>query len=238
MQLLVSVRSVAEANLAGQLSVDLIDLKEPNSGSLGATSPKVWQAVACQWHQRTRVSLALGELPEVVSVANVPAEADSVKIGLAGCRRQPDWQSELSTLFDQLPNGVQRVAVYYADAHLADSPSLEDVLDMARQLECQTFLVDTYDKSAGAVFDHMSPMQLKKLRDRLHADGLHFALAGSLRVKHLSSVAKIQPDIVAVRGAVCHRDRTGEIDAELLQSFREQLRLAWKLDRQEVLSRS
>lgn len=238
MQLLVSVRSVEEANLAGELGVDLIDLKEPRLGSLGATSPDIWQAVVAKWHTQTRVSLALGELPQVSCVDQVPGETDSVKIGLAGCSRRPCWQQELSTLFEQLPTGVQRVAVYYADAHLADSPSVNDVLHMAQQLDCQTFLIDTYDKSAGSVFTHMSTTQLKNLRSRLAGEGLQFAIAGSLRREHLPSVAQIQPDIVAVRGVVCHHDRTGEIDAKMLESFRQQLELAFQLNSLRVLSNS
>lgn len=237
MQLLVSVRSVEEADLAGKLGVDLIDLKEPHQGSLGATSPTIWQAVVGQWHKRTRVSLALGELHEVASVDLVPLETDSVKIGLAGYRRCSDWQDQLAAVFDQFPEGVQRVAVHYADTHLAESPSLNDVLSMANQLECQTFLVDTFDKSAGSVFNHLSTTQLKNLQQRLHAEGRQFALAGSLRAHHMSSVVNIQPDIVAVRGAVCHRDRTGEIDAELLQLFRQQLELAFKHDTKEIIAR-
>lgn len=238
MHLLVSVRSVEEANLAGQIGVDLIDLKEPLSGSLGATSPDIWRSVVSQWHNRTRVSLALGELPQVPSHGEVPNETDSVKIGLAGCRNTPAWQDNLSAIFDQFPDGVKRVAVHYADSHLADSPPLEDVLDMALQLNCKTFLVDTFDKSAGSVFTHMSTTHLKDLQQRLQSEGLRFALAGSIRSQHLSSVVKIQPDIVAVRGAVCHRDRTGKIDAELLQSFRRQLDGVSKVDTREVLSRS
>ncbi|WDI42424.1 (5-formylfuran-3-yl)methyl phosphate synthase [Bremerella sp. P1] len=237
MHLLVSVRSVEEANLAGQMGVDLIDLKEPHLGSLGATSPAIWRSVVGQWHTRTRVSLALGELPTAGSVELVPQETDSVKVGLAGCRHNASWRDDLSALFEQLPRGVQRVAVHYADAHLAESPPWEDVLDMALQLNCQTFLVDTFDKAAGSVFNHMSTMSLKNLQLRLHQAGLHFALAGSLRSHHLLSVAQIQPDIVAVRGAVCHRDRTAKVAADLLQSFRRQLDDALKVDTGEVLSR-
>ncbi|MBA2114914.1 (5-formylfuran-3-yl)methyl phosphate synthase [Bremerella alba] len=237
MQLLVSVRSLEEANLVGGAGVDLIDLKEPHYGSLGATSSEIWQAVVSQWHKRSPVSLALGELSGVCSVDKVPQETHSVKIGLAHCGRTPGWQDKLSAVIEQLPGKVHRVAVHYADAHLAESPSLDDVLNMALQLDCQTFLVDTFDKSAGSVFNHLSTTQLEKLRERLHCEGRQFALAGSLLAHHLPSVVQIQPDIVAVRGAVCHRERTGEIDIKLLRSFREQLRVAFQHKTRKVLSR-
>jgi len=236
MQLLVSVRSTEEADLVGNAGVDLIDLKEPKRGSLGAASPDIWEAVVGKWHRRTPVSIALGELPNVADIVQVPPQTDRVKVGLAGCRQMDHWQSDLGALFDQLPAEVQRVAVHYADAHLADSPPLEDVLQMAIQFDCQTFLVDTYDKSGATVFDYLSTTQLTKLRQHLHANDLQFALAGSLQTRHLSSVVKIHPDIVAVRGVVCHRDRTGEIDAQRLRSYLRELTVALQTDAGQILA--
>lgn len=238
MHLLVSVRSVEEARLVAAHGVDLVDLKEPRLGSLGPTSVETWQAVVGQWHRQTRVSLALGELPDVALADQVPPQTDSVKIGLAGCCAIPNWQDTLAHVFNQLPDGVQRVAVFYADTELAHSPPLADVLNEAVRLDCQTFLVDTFDKSAGSVFNYMSTMQLKKLRQRLHAVGIQFALAGSLRAEHLPSVVQIQPNIVAVRGAVCHHDRTGEIDVVSLRSFQNQIKRAFQIDTRKVHSRS
>ncbi|MEW4562842.1 (5-formylfuran-3-yl)methyl phosphate synthase [Bremerella sp. JC770] len=236
MQLLVSVRSTKEADLVGPSGVDLMDLKEPNLGSLGAASPDLWEAVVSRWHGRIPISIALGELPHAADIARIPPQTDRVKVGLAGCRQIAHWQSELGAIYDQLPAQVQRVAVYYADAHLADSPPLEDVLQMAIDLRCQTFLVDTYSKSGRSVFDYLSTTQLTKLRQQLHANDLHFALAGSLRAQHLPSVVKIQPDIVAVRGVVCHRDRTGEIDADRLRSYHRKLAVALRDDTRPLLA--
>jgi len=226
MQLLVSVRSVEEADLAAESGIEWIDLKEPRDGSLGATSHHLWKAVVSKWHTQARISLALGELSEMVPVHEVPEDTDRVKVGLAGCRHTPDWQARLRGVFDRLPRGVQRVAVHYADAHKAESPSLDDVFHMALEHQCSTFLVDTFDKSGGSVFDYLSTTQLKTLRQRLHDQGVQLALAGSLRRHHLRSVVEIQPAIVAVRGAVCHHDRTGSMDAELLRSLHSQLQNA------------
>ena len=47
-ELLVSVRSAAEAHLALQAGVQWIDAKEPARGSLGAASADVWQAHRCK----------------------------------------------------------------------------------------------------------------------------------------------------------------------------------------------
>ncbi|MHC2066771.1 (5-formylfuran-3-yl)methyl phosphate synthase [Bremerella sp. T1] len=224
MQWLVSVRNRQEADLVMPYGVDRLDLKEPTKGSLGAASPEDWKETVERWHRQVPVSIALGELVELDALCDIPHHTDSVKIGLANCGSLADWPERLNQFFQQLPDNVGRVAVYYADRHLACSPSFNEVLHAACRLNCQTFLIDTFDKSAGHLFDHLSITQLKEWRNQLNLAGLHFALAGSLRTSHLSAVGEICPDIVAVRGAVCHHDRRGEISAEALNDFHDR----WK----------
>ena len=63
-RLLVSVRDADEAALALTAGVDLIDVKEPRAGSLGAASPAVVRAVLDRVAGRVPVSAALGELSD------------------------------------------------------------------------------------------------------------------------------------------------------------------------------
>ena len=63
-RLLVSVRSADEARTALAAGVDLIDVKEPARGSLGAASPGVVADVVGAVAGRVPVSAALGELFE------------------------------------------------------------------------------------------------------------------------------------------------------------------------------
>ena len=60
--LLVSVRSRAEAVLAWQYGVGIIDLKEPQRGPLASTPVEVWEEVAEVMPAHVRLSVALGEL--------------------------------------------------------------------------------------------------------------------------------------------------------------------------------
>ena len=60
--LLVSVRSAAEARIALEAGADLIDVKEPRRGALGAADPAVWKDVCRAVAGRVPVSVALGEL--------------------------------------------------------------------------------------------------------------------------------------------------------------------------------
>ena len=72
-QLLVSVRDAAEAAAALAGGADVVDVKEPARGALGAADPAVWAAVLRECAGRAAVSVALGEAGPVLDA--VPPDA-------------------------------------------------------------------------------------------------------------------------------------------------------------------
>src|SRR5438067_683406 len=95
MQLLVSVRSQAEALAALAGGAGLIDIKEPAHGALGRADTEVIQEIAAAVAGMRPVSAALGEWVE--DTGTMPcADLTYIKWGLAGCRRRPDWRAELA----------------------------------------------------------------------------------------------------------------------------------------------
>ena len=114
-RLLVSVRDAQEAEIALASGVDLIDVKEPSRGSLGAADAATLAAIARCVDGRAPLSAALGELFEARSTATLPAAFRFAKFGLAGCRARPDWIDRWRTALAELPPGAAGVAVVYAD---------------------------------------------------------------------------------------------------------------------------
>src|SRR4051812_17883458 len=93
-RLMVSVRNASEAAIAIEAGADLIDVKEPLHGALGAASRATMTEVLDIVGGRVPVSLALGELlesSELDSAINIPAGASFLKVGLAGCESLADW---------------------------------------------------------------------------------------------------------------------------------------------------
>lgn len=219
MQLLVSVRNETEAEIVARYPIDRIDLKEPRHGSLGATSSDIWQSVVLRWHQQFGVSVALGELIDNPDPTAIPHQTDSIKVGLAGCSGLPDWPERLQLLYRAAPECVSRVAVFYADQQSAGCPLFDELLEVAEDLECATILVDTFAKSDGSVFVYCSEQQLIDMRNAVHKIGCQFALAGSIQHDDLPLVKTIRPDILAVRSAICQRDRTGKICQQRLSTL-------------------
>src|SRR5437879_5820555 len=93
-ELLVSVRSVAEAEAALLGGADLIDVKEPERGALGRAKGATIAAVLRRISRRRPVSAALGELADF-SCPYPGAGLAYVKSGLAGCLGRAGWQREL-----------------------------------------------------------------------------------------------------------------------------------------------
>ena len=90
MKLLISVLDEKEALEAYNGGADIIDVKNPLEGSLGASPPRIVKAVKNVLPKKTEVSVAVGDVPDLpgtVSLAVLGAaqlKVDYIKIGLYG----------------------------------------------------------------------------------------------------------------------------------------------------------
>lgn len=223
-KLLVSVRSLAEANVAWQVGVDLLDIKEPHNGSLGAASLDTICRIVAAAPRDAAVSVALGELiDEPFSLATqLPTGVAYAKVGLAHCAQNNSWRADWRNCLDALPKQVRPVAVVYADA-TAHAPPPQQVVALAAQYNCAAVLLDTFDKSAGTLLDCWTIQELERFAAEVHSQGMMCVLAGSISTATLPLAASLQPDFLAIRGAVCDNLRTGKLDADLLYAFRSAL---------------
>jgi uncharacterized protein (UPF0264 family) len=115
------------------------------------------------------------------------------------------------------------VGVVYADRQIARSPAWDDILALSANSGAAYLLVDTFDKSAGTLFDHWSPAVIAACSRDVHAAGLGLVLAGSLAGDAILRAREFSPEFVAVRGAACRGDRTGSLDAAAIASLFELL---------------
>lgn len=230
-RLLVSVRSVGEARDALAGGADLIDLKEPRHGSLGAVDAKTAAAVARAVGDRAPLSVAAGELKDLdrspceacLPASAVPEKFAYAKLGLAGCVAISDWRRRWSRWRESLPAGVAPVAVVYADWRDAAAPPPDDVLDFAAAVSSRAVLVDTHGKLQGDLLQCFPLPELGEFVARIRRHRLLSVLAGSLTYEALPQVLRLQPDFIAVRGAVCRGGRGGIVDKELVRKWADRL---------------
>jgi uncharacterized protein (UPF0264 family) len=218
--LLISVRNAEEARIALAGGADVIDVKEPSRGSLGAADAQVVAEVVAVVGGRVPVSVAGGELLERAANHESLIGVSYTKVGLAGCRPVADWHSQWRAAISRRPAHVAPVAVVYVDWRRATAPPPDEVLSVAVQMGCPALLVDTCDKSAGGLFDHWPPSEVASFCRHARKRGLAVVLAGSLQVSNLETAVRCKPGLIAVRGAVCDHGRCGSVSSARVRAVR------------------
>jgi uncharacterized protein (UPF0264 family) len=225
-KLLISVRDEEEAALAAAYPIDVLDVKNPDDGSLGAVAEMTLQKIVSRVPASMVKSVALGELrdfePKVAT--ELLSHFQLVKIGLAGMASVPDWQSVWRQFAASLPDNCRPVCVAYFDADACHAPPLIEIFELAKSNPGSPVLIDTFDKSGGGLVQRIGCDQLRMLvrgaRDR---DVTELALAGSVVADQLPVLLECGPDYIGVRGAVCASGRQ-RLDADHLREFWE----AWE----------
>jgi uncharacterized protein (UPF0264 family) len=224
-RLLVSVTSAGEARLAVAGGVDVVDVKNPAEGSLGAPAPAVVEAVRAVVPAELPVSAAIGDMPHLPGTAALAAlgaarsGASYVKVGLWGSATEDEAVALLSAVRDAA--GVPVIAAAYADAGRAPGLAPELLVAAARRAGVAGCLLDTAVKDGRGLFEWLAPEALTAMSAEAHEAGLEIALAGALRAEDLPAVRATGADIAGVRSAAC-RDgrRTGPLDPDRIASLR------------------
>jgi (5-formylfuran-3-yl)methyl phosphate synthase len=217
--MLASVRSKAEAEAVCTGGVDIIDLKDPAKGVLGALDIGVAADIVRSVGRRKPVSAAAGPAhgaPREIadSVAAIAATGvDYVKVGIAPQNAAADCVRELSR---QAAN-TKLVGVLFADC----APDFEMLARMADN-GFKGAMLDTAKKGAGRLLDHMDIAALDRFIDRCRKRGLMSGLAGSLEAPDVPRLLPLQPDYLGFRSSLCQgRMREAAIDAFAVRMIRE-----------------
>jgi uncharacterized protein (UPF0264 family) len=232
MRLLVSVVDIDEARAAAAAGADIVDVKNPAEGSLGAPSPAVIEGVRAAVPSQLPVSAAIGDMPDLPGTAALAAfgaarsGARFVKVGLWGVSAEPEAIALLRAVreaVDVVPGAVV-VAGAYADAErVAHAPLAPELLaEVAQAAGIEVCLLDTAIKDGSGLLDWRSPDALASLVDDAHRAGLRVALAGALRAEDLPVVGATGADVAGVRSAACADGRRGgPLDPARVRALRE-----------------
>jgi uncharacterized protein (UPF0264 family) len=210
-KLLISSVDEKEAAEAVAGGADIIDVKNPKEGALGASFPWTIKRIR-KIARNVEVSCTLGDLPNLpgsVSLAALGAAAtgvDYVKVGVGGVKIKEDAVYLLRNAVKAAKehnSKIKIVAAGYADAKRVGSISPLLVPEIADEANADVAMVDTAIKDGGNLFTFLSEEQLRIIVDDTHDRGLEAALAGSLRKEQISNVYTLKADIIGLRGAAC-----------------------------------
>ncbi len=226
-----------EASQAIAGGADIIDVKNPKEGALGANYPWVIKRIKEITPKNIEVSCTLGEvgnLPGSISLAALGAASlgvDYIKVGLYGIKtpQEATFLLQNASRAAKECNPKIKVAVAgYADAERIGAINPLLIPEIAHKSQVDVAMIDTSVKDGKNLFDYLTVEQLKGFVNSAHGFGLEAALAGSLRKQDLPIVYGLGADIAGLRGAACtHSNRdTGQITRKLVSELVEVVRQA------------
>lgn len=230
MHLLISIATAAEVPAAVEGGADIIDVKNPAEGALGANFPWVLRQVRAATPNHLPVSAALGDVPNLpgtITLASLGAATcglEYIKVGLLG----PRLTAEALTMLQSICRAVseyapqtQVIASAYADAQRVNAfPPLE-LPAVAAEAGVAGCLLDTAIKKGDNLFTHLDDEQLSRFVEQCRQFHLLSALAGSLVAADVPRIQAIGPDIIGFRTAACLGDRLhGRIDADRVRHLK------------------
>uniref|UniRef100_A0A7C2V9F3 (5-formylfuran-3-yl)methyl phosphate synthase n=1 Tax=Ignisphaera aggregans TaxID=334771 RepID=A0A7C2V9F3_9CREN len=232
MRLLVSIKTSEEVRDAIEGGADIIDVKDPSDGSLGLPDLDVVRDVIriAKSVNGKELSIALGDLGRASKSLKYIAFSvgmlgvDYVKVGLA-LKDTDEAQLIARSVDDVLRSfsSVKLVLVGYADYRYTGTVEPMKVIDIATRTSAKGVMIDTLKKNGQSTFDLIEPRYFSTFTNTARKLGLFTAIAGSIRLQHLSMCRSLGFDVVGVRGAVCNGGRSGRISRDLVKLFRREI---------------
>ncbi len=230
--MLVSPINTEEAKAAMAGGTDILDVKNPKEGSLGANFPWVIKSVAGVAAGKLPVSATIGDFdykPGTASLAALGAAfsgADYIKVGLLKIENQEqagDMLANIVRSVKEFDDKKKLVAAAYSDCARVGSISPMDLPEVAAECGADVVMVDTAVKDGKSTFEFMSESEIIEFISAGHDFGMEVAIAGTIKFEDLELLKRVAPDIIGVRGAVCGGDRSGTIKEELVRRMKADL---------------
>ncbi len=232
MKLLVSPISPEEAIAAHKGGADIVDVKNPKEGSLGANFPWVIRSVKDAVNSEKPISATIGDFnfkPGTASLAALGAAtagAHYIKVGLYDIQTEDqafEMLESITKAVKELDPHKKVVVSGYSDHSRINSIDPMLLPDIGAKAGVDVVMVDTGIKDGRSTFEFMNEEQLTAFTASIRKHGLESALAGTLKFEDLPMLRRIRPDIIGVRGMVCGGDRTSCIKEELVSRLKEEM---------------
>ncbi|WP_020185165.1 (5-formylfuran-3-yl)methyl phosphate synthase [Methylopila sp. 73B] len=203
---------------------DIVDLKDPAKGALGAWDTAALEAAVARWRgwgpEAPALSATIGDQPmrpEIVVAAAERVAATGVPLVKLGVRA--DGALACLDALRRLAQRTRLIAVFFADLGVDLA-----LVDAAADAGFAGVMVDTADKAAGGLRRHMDDAALAAFVATARGRHLLTGLAGSLALADVAPLARLAPDYLGFRGALCDGGRTGRLDAEAVARVRAALK--------------
>ncbi len=220
--MLASINSIAEAKSILDSGVDIIDIKNPHEGALGALGIDAVEAIVNVVNGEILTSATIGDIksddPKLLDtiIAMSGTGVDYVKVGLFD--NQPS-EYFVQTITEAVNKGIKLVIVMFAENYKCKE-SIEPLLNSG----IVGIMLDTKDKRSKNLCALLNNYELKEFIETAKASGLLTGLAGSLKFDDIQALLTLKPDYLGFRGALCSEsDRVKSINKAQVNKIRTQI---------------
>ncbi len=231
MQLLISVVNEKEAAHAICGGADIVDVKNPSEGALGANFPRTIRGIRQRTPADLPVSVAIGDAPNKpgsVALAALGAAVcgiQYIKVGLHGIkepRQAVILLKEVCRATRSHDESIKIIAAAYADAPRIGSLPPYELPAVSKEAGVDGCMLDTFLKDGSSLFSNLGDDELRDFIEKCNKEKLLSALAGSLQQVDVPRVSEIGPDIIGFRTAACLGGRvSGTVDIEQVEQLKQ-----------------
>jgi uncharacterized protein (UPF0264 family) len=222
---LASVQSLEEAETLLPVLPDILDMKNPSQGALGALSVAIVSEIVTMIDGRCQTSATIGDLPmqaELIKPAMTQMASsgvDYVKIGLFA-------DDNLQQCIIDLADTVKKLSTPIIAVIFADSPPNEDCLSLLKASGFHGVMIDTAIKNGQHLLDHWDLLQLERFVAAAKQHNLLCGLAGALRLEDIKVLRPLTADYLGFRSALCsQRQRTTRLQISLAKQLQQAIKM-------------
>ncbi len=222
---LASVQSLEEAKILLPVLPDILDMKNPSQGALGALSVENVSEIVSLINGRCQTSATIGDLPMQTKLIKpamfkmASSGVDYVKIGLFPDDNLQQCITELADTVKNLSTPV--IAVIFADR----SPD-ENCLPLLKASGFYGVMVDTAIKNGQHLLEHWDLEKLEQFIAAAKQQDLLCGLAGALRLEDITVLRPLAADYLGFRSALCsQRQRTSSLQIDLAKQLQQTIKI-------------
>lgn len=217
--MLASITSIKEARLVLNEGVDIIDLKNPNDGALGALDKNTVSEIVTSINGKLLTSATVGDIEpdnaslydNIITMANTGVHF--VKVGLFDKKPTKHF---ITVINNAAKNNINLIIVLFAE-NISTLGSLKELMDT----NIKGVMLDTKNKADKNLCTLLDYQVLDEFVKMAKSYGLLTGLAGSIGYEEIKLLLKIEPDYLGFRGALCSGyDRVKSIDPAQIKKIR------------------
>ncbi len=237
MKSLITVTDADEAEVVSDQRPEIVDIKNPSEGSLGASRPSRIEEICDEIAGDSEISIAIGDCPQLPGTIGLAVEGalrfdpDYIKIGLKEAETIEEGVEIIRTAVktvDRNNTDTSVVVAGYGDYKASGTLEPKNIVEVGSRAGADTVMLDTLSKDKGNLLDILPRSELEGFTRYARQNGMDVALAGSLTTEDIKKVDNIGADIAGFRGAVCEQGRESSINSEKVENIVKNCKLREK----------